>query len=420
MTANEAGPTAALPANDGENLKTQGEIEAAICQGMAHVEQTYTGRGLKRVRAHLIGDLLVVRLNAPTRFEMNFMNYLPYSDDIEVIPTDEPEAIQRVIQALELILARSQAKSGQFRADVHVKTHGYAQGEFNVLPNLPDELAQGLFEHDGTYAAVVRFSNSASQIQADAIPDGRGMAVKVLGVKGEMAQVDEQQGPTQDFMLINHPAFFARNVADYLRLEQVLVRAVDSSMATLQGALTGGDWNPLHWHWRELLNVARIVGQLPAHPASYTYFSMSPFRFGKYVAKFRVKPVGDRDDSYLDLVKRLASEADAMRLALEETLRVQEVLFEFQVQLRTSERTMPIEDASIEWAESESPYRTVAHLLLPRQEIELLRHQAAYQNLSFNVWQALAAHRPLGGINRLRRSAYAVSSAWRRRQAEMP
>ena len=87
-----------------------------------------------------------------------------------------------------------------------------------MLPNLPDELAQGLFAHDGVYPAVVRFSNSASQPQADAIPDGRGMAIKVLGVKGDMVLADEQGGPTQDFVMINHPVFFARNVKDYLRL----------------------------------------------------------------------------------------------------------------------------------------------------------------------------------------------------------
>ena len=187
-------------------------------------------------------------------------------------------------------------------------------------------------------------------------------------------------------------------------------------LATLQGALTGGDWNPLHWHWREMLTVARIAGQLPAHPASNTYFSMAPIRYGNYVAKYRAKPAGDRHDSYLELVQRLGSQADALRLALEETLRTQEVLFEFQVQLRTSERTMPIEDATIEWPESESPYRTVAHLLLPRQEIAPLRQRADFQQLSFNVWHALAAHRPLGGINRVRRLAYPLSAAWRRRQ----
>ena len=59
---------------------------------------------------------------------------LPYADDVETIPADEADDIQRVVQALELILARSQAKTGQFRADVHVKTHAYVQGEFRVLP----------------------------------------------------------------------------------------------------------------------------------------------------------------------------------------------------------------------------------------------------------------------------------------------
>ncbi len=48
---------------------------------------------------------------------------LLYSDDVKTIPVDEAEDIQRVVQSLKLILTRSHAKSGQFRADVHVKTH---------------------------------------------------------------------------------------------------------------------------------------------------------------------------------------------------------------------------------------------------------------------------------------------------------
>jgi catalase len=340
-------------------------------------------------------------------------NPLPYSDDVESIPPDEADDIQRVVQAMELILAKGLAKSGQSRADVHVKTHGYVPGEFRVLPNLPEKLAQGLFASEAVYPAMVRFSNAASQAQPDAIPDGRGMAIKVVGVQGDTLSPDQVGGPTQDFVMINHPVFFARNVKEYLRFEKVLAQAGDNSLGTLKEALTGGDWNPLHWHWREMLTVARIAGQLPAHPASNTYFSMAPIRFGNYVAKYRAKPAGDRHDSYLELVQRLRSEADAMRLALEETLRTQELLFELQVQLRTSEQTMPIEDATIDWPESESPFRTVAHLLLPRQEIASLRQQEACQNLSFNVWHALAAHRPLGGINRVRRWAYSLSAAWR-------
>lgn len=43
-------------------MKTQGEIEAAICQGISRFEQEYMGRGPKDIHAFLLGDLLVVRL----------------------------------------------------------------------------------------------------------------------------------------------------------------------------------------------------------------------------------------------------------------------------------------------------------------------------------------------------------------------
>src|SRR5664279_5560489 len=43
-------------------MKTQGEIEAAICEGVSHFEQDYMGRGPKDIHTHLLGDLLVVRL----------------------------------------------------------------------------------------------------------------------------------------------------------------------------------------------------------------------------------------------------------------------------------------------------------------------------------------------------------------------
>ncbi|HEV3300509.1 MAG TPA: DUF2294 domain-containing protein [Planctomycetaceae bacterium] len=44
-------------------MNTQGEIEAAICAGITRFEQEYMGRGPRDIHAHLIGDLVVVRLN---------------------------------------------------------------------------------------------------------------------------------------------------------------------------------------------------------------------------------------------------------------------------------------------------------------------------------------------------------------------
>jgi len=344
---------------------------------------------------------------------------IPYTESVEVVPRDEADDIGRVVQALQTMLQRHHDKTGHFQGDVHVKTHGCVAAEFQVLPNLPLELAQGLFESEQTFSAVVRFSNSAPQPQPDLIPDGRGLAIKVFEVDGERLDSDNQGSPTQDFVMVNHPVFLARNVQDFLRLEEVRVAANDNPLVIAADGLTGGDWNPLRWHWREALTAVQIAGHLPAHPASITYFSMAPIRFGQFVAKYRVRPAGDPLGTWSELASRLATQSDALRLMLEETLRSQPVLFEFQVQLRTSADSMPVEDATVEWPESESPYRTVALLRIPPQEIDT-QQRATNEALAFNVWHALADHRPLGGINRLRRMVYPISAAWRQQGAEAP
>jgi hypothetical protein len=345
---------------------------------------------------------------------------IPYVESVELPPADEADDIRRAVQALEESLRRSQQQSGRRQRDVHVKAHGCATGELRVLPNLPDELAQGLFSRERTYEAVTRFSNAAPQPQPDFVPDGRGLAIKVLDVEGPRLESEANDAATQDFILVNHPVFFAANVKDFLRFERVLAAPQEKQLTALGEAFTAGQWNPLHWRWMEALRAAQIAGHLPAHPAQHTYYSMAPIRFGNYVAKCRAKPAGDLPGSLPDTLARLAGQANALRTMLEETLRSQQLLFEFQVQLRTSEETMPVENATIPWPESESPYRTVALLLLPRQEINAPEQQAICEQLSFNVWHALVAHRPLGGINRLRRYAYPVSVAWRKEAAESP
>jgi uncharacterized protein YbcI len=59
-------------------MKTQGEIEAALCEGMSRFEQEYMGRGPKDIRAHLIDDVLFVRLQGVlTAAEQHLVKSLP-------------------------------------------------------------------------------------------------------------------------------------------------------------------------------------------------------------------------------------------------------------------------------------------------------------------------------------------------------
>jgi uncharacterized protein YbcI len=60
------------------SMKTQGEIEAAICEGIARFEQDYMGRGPKDIRAHLLGDIVLVRLKGVlTAAEQHLVQSLP-------------------------------------------------------------------------------------------------------------------------------------------------------------------------------------------------------------------------------------------------------------------------------------------------------------------------------------------------------
>ena len=85
-----------------------------------------------------------------------------------------------------------------------------------------------------------------------------------------------------------------------------------------------------------------------------------------------------------------------------------------QVQLCTDLETMPVEDASVEWPQDESPYVTVARLVAEPQEAysEALAH-AVDDGMFFSPWRGLAAHQPLGNVMRARKVAYEHSAQYR-------
>ncbi len=85
-------------------MRTQGEIEAAICAGVTRFEQEYMGRGPKDIRAHLIGDLLVVRLQGVlTAAEQQLVKALPAAkgrDLLKQVRTHLIETARPVMEAM--------------------------------------------------------------------------------------------------------------------------------------------------------------------------------------------------------------------------------------------------------------------------------------------------------------------------------
>ncbi len=85
-------------------MKTQGEIESAICQGMSRFEQEYMGRGPKDIRTHLIDDLVVVRLQGVlTAAEQHLVKSLPAEkgrDLVKQVRTHLLETARSLMEAM--------------------------------------------------------------------------------------------------------------------------------------------------------------------------------------------------------------------------------------------------------------------------------------------------------------------------------
>ena len=86
-------------------MKTQGEIEAAVCKGVGRFEQEYMGRGPKDIRAHMFGDLLVVRLQGVlTAAEQQLVKALPPEKGRGLLKQVRTQLIETARPALETMV----------------------------------------------------------------------------------------------------------------------------------------------------------------------------------------------------------------------------------------------------------------------------------------------------------------------------
>ena len=308
----------------------------------------------------------------------------------EAVPPGEAEALDRVVRAIEGRV-REAARHGPARRDAHPKAHGCVRAEFRVLDTVPPELRAGVFAEPGRrFEACVRFSNGSEKPGPDAQGDGRGMAIKLLGVAGSPSG-------TQDFLLINHPVFFVRDAADY----------VDFQTASPKWRFFAPGFNPFALRLREFLIARQITRQEVRNPLSVRYWSMTPFACGGLACKFSARPLPPSSPY------TAAEGPDFLRANLAHHLAEAEARFEFLVQPRTDPDAMPVEDPRVLWDEAASPFVPVAEITIPRQRSDTPERDAFGENLSFTPWHCLEAHRPLGGINRLRRTVYEAISRLR-------
>jgi hypothetical protein len=197
--------------------------------------------------------------------------------------------------------------------------------------------------------------------------------------------------------MINNPAFFVRNADDYV--------AFQSATKPLRFFFPG--LNPFRFRLHELFAAGAITRRKVDNPINAQYWSMTPYLIGPRACKFSCRPSGS-PSPFVD-----RSSANFLHDNLVAALKAGDAVFEFCVQLRVDSKEMPIEDPTITWSEQASPFVPVAHLTIERQVFDTPERVAFGEALSFTPWHGLDAHRPLGGINRVRRTVYEAISRLR-------
>jgi len=303
----------------------------------------------------------------------------------EQAPDDEAWVTARLIESIKNI-SRQRHPHGPVKRFNQARGLGCLDADFYVPEQADPKLRQGLFAHPGHYPARIRFANATQS--DDRKKDIHGMSIKVTGVPGETLWGEPG---IQDFILNSYPVLFAATPDEFL----AFTRAMEKNRLWMFFV------NPAHWGalWTVFRGRRKIN-----NPLAIRYWSTTPYRFGpepNIAVKYSVKPQsggksisGDAENKH-----RLTQ---AMKLHLDQ----QPARFDFMVQFQKNPAQMPIEDASVLWDETVSPFHKVASITIHDQPFDTDQAMQACELISFNPWQCLPEHRPLGGINRTRKAIY--------------
>lgn len=325
---------------------------------------------------------------------------------------ENPTAVEdSLIQtAIRPGMAKAHAVTGtQFRGQ-HPKAHGVVAATFQVH-EVPAAFRHGIFATPGSYSALIRFSNGGKL--NDLEPDAHGMAIKLDGVPGLKLMDDEAAATVQDFILADHPVFFARDVADFLRFLKLKGELGAEEKAAVEAKKSAADLTALRQQQFKRLVEAfpafdGFLKPPPASPLVATYWSQTPYRLGNGAVKYVAKPAAANASTTTP-----PPSEHGLRIALTQHLTAEKrpAVFEFCLEVQSDAEKMPIEDATVPWPSPE--VIVAATITIPPQEFSAPEQVASGEALSFNPWHALPDHRPLGGINRTRQNVYVDSSTKR-------
>ncbi len=329
----------------------------------------------------------------------------------EVVPAAEAAQI-RAFAADMNRYQQGYARRGDGHAhrSFHVKSHVGLRATFTVLDDIPPDAKHGVFAAARSFDALVRLSNGFSSPMPDWFPDLVGCAVKLTDVPGEKLLAGEEGAGTQDFLALNQPYIPAADPAQLLLISTAPANVLTAPFKILRGLGLAHTLQVVAWavRWAVRRVLLRSV-------TTEDFYGLVPITIGPHAVKYKWQsrqvpaplPPGASRRNYLrdDLHHRLAAG---------------DLHFDFLVQFYVDPVRTPLDGA---YAWTDAPFVKLAELTIHRCDVDSLeakQWENRLGDLSFNPWHAIAAHRPIGNIQRARGMVYQASAKYRGREPEPP
>ncbi len=341
-------------------------------------------------------------------FAYHFSSNAPVTTS-EIFRDDEAAQAQRSVD--QFIKELDADKTSYVARGAHSKAHACVKAFFEINEDIQAELQHGIFRQPGvTFKSWIRFSNGKGGMKGnyDTNKDAHGMAVKLFNIYANGLEKNAADSETQEFLMHDSPVFFVANVNDYNQF----LESEDKILYFVEGI------NPFKWHLRELIHALNTLKPPPVSPLKTQYFSNTAYKLGPHNIKFSARSCSLQEEQS----STENSDPDFLQKEMVKKLSSGDGCFDFMVQLQDPTKYMPIEDPSIEWRESDSPFISLAKIKIPSQVFNSPEQREFCENLSFSPWNSLDVHRPIGELNRIRKEVYQASSKYRHKKnkAEVP
>ncbi len=340
---------------------------------------------------------------------------LRYTPSVEVIEDDEAETIDELIATMTKIQQKTYEDGGHAIRSVHAKSYGLIEARLTIPQDLPPDLAQGIFAKPGTYPVVMRYSAIPGDLLDDNVSTPRGLSIKIIGVEGPRLPGSEG-ATTQDFVMVNGPAFGAPNAKKFLGTLKQLAATTDKAPGLKKALSTTlqAVEKVVEAFGGESATLKMLGGHPKTHVLGETYYTQAPVLYGDCIAKLCVAPTSAPLTALTDAKVDLDGKPNGLRGAVVDFFAVNGGEWEIRVQLCTDLEKMPVEDASVAWPEDESPYLTVGRIVAdPQTAWTHGRSKVVDDGFSFSPWHGIASHRPLGSVMRARKRSYEMSARFR-------